>query len=198
MKLTGFTIERAARIALSAVFVLAGCRSATPYDYLENWLIRDDSARPFAIPIDIIYMPGELYTDISRLPAMTTYARSEVGRGRFDGVARVFSPLVTTYEDMGKAIQWYFEHHHSKNRPFVFIGEGEGGAFLRKYEDDNGEELDEKGLVASFYTHEGGKGGFVNDEMIGKIMNAVLRHRYRNTWGREMPEGMLDKEPGAK
>ena len=77
------------------------------------------------------------------------------------------------------------------------IGEGEGGAFLRKYEDDNGEELDEKGLVASFYTHEGGK-GFVNDEMIGKIMNAVLRHRYRSTWGREMPEGMLDKEPGAK
>ena len=40
---------------LLALIALAGCLwSKSPYDHLENWLIREDAVRPFSIPIDII------------------------------------------------------------------------------------------------------------------------------------------------
>ncbi len=169
----------------------AGCRSASSsYDYLDSWVIREDAARPFAIPADVIYVQGELYTDLARLPKMTSYARGEVGKGRFAGLARVFSPLIATPEDVENAVEWYFRHHHDGKRFFVFIGEGEGGALLKAYEEEDSEELREKGLVASFYTDESQK-GFVTDEMVKKMRYDLIRARYLRQWGREMPEEML-------
>ena len=85
---------RRCAIAIAAAALLAGCWTKSPYDYVENWLIREDPARPFAIHADLIYVQSELYLDMKALPAMHSYAKSEVGYGRFKGVARVFSPLI--------------------------------------------------------------------------------------------------------
>ena len=179
-------------ILLAALALFAvGCFSfRSPYDYVENWLIREDPVRAFAINSDVIYLQGDLYVDMKALPAMSSYAKSEVGNGRFNGVARVFAPLIADENDLEAALDWYFRYHHEKNRPFSFIGEGKGGALLKAYEEKNVERLRNKGLVMSYYTETTRK-GFVNDSMVREIRRAVIRARYRAQWGREMPEDML-------
>ena len=180
-------MKRLSAIAIAAL--LAGCclwrKSA--YDYLENWLIREDAVRQFSVGADVIYLQGALYTNVANISEMTTYALDEVGRGRFSGVARVFSPLVANAEDVENAVEWYFGLRHGR-RPFVFIGEGEGGALLKAYEEENAEKLKEKGLLVSFYT-ESSREGFVKDYMVRAVREAVTRWRYREQWGREAPGG---------
>ena len=180
-------------LALVAALLFAGCTcQKSPYDYLENWLIREDPVRPFLVSADLIYVQGALYVDMNAVSAMSTYARSEVGNGRFTGVARVFSPLVASEEDVEQALKWYFDLHHDNRRLFVFVGEGAGGALLKAYEQKHAEELAEDGFVASFYTEESGK-GFVTDAMVREIRNAIARARYRMQWGRDMPDGKTEQ-----
>ena len=179
-------------LSLVALVLLSGCVSTAPYDHLENWLIREDPVLPFVVPADIIYLQGDLYLRASIIPMMLDYAKSEVGRGRFEGLARVFSPLVATPEDLESALAWYFKYHHSSKRSFVFIGEGEGGRMLKEYEQKNADSLKGKGLVASFYTEEYRK-GFVTDELVSEIRNAIARAQFQSIWGREMPKDMLRK-----
>ena len=178
-------------LIVAAFVVLSGCQSMSPYDYLENWLIREDPVRTFVAQADLIYVQGDLYTKMSNVPMMLDYAKSEVGNGRFHGVARVFSPLVATPEDIEEAMEWYFEYHHKPDRPFFFIGEGEGGRMLKEYEQQNAERLKKEGLELSFYTDEYRK-GFVTDEMAHEIKIAIARARFRHVWGKEMPEGMIE------
>lgn len=180
-------------IAIAVAALFAGCMSRkSPYDCLENWLIREDPIRPFFVSADLIYVQGAIYVDMSGVPAMHTYAKDEVGKGRFNGIARVFSPLVASEEDLEQALKWYFDLHHSSRRMFVFVGEGAGGAMLKAYEQKHAEDLAEEGLVASFYTEESGK-GFVTDAMVREIRNAIARARYRMQWGRDMPEGKTER-----
>ncbi len=181
--------------ALSAMLAapLAGCFSySSPYDYVENWLVREDPVRTFVIPADVIYVQSELYTKLANVQKMQDHVRLEVGQGKFSGLARVFSPLVATSEDMEEAMKWYFRYHHRKNRPFVFIGEGDGGRLLKEYEQNDEEDLKEMGLVASYYSDEH-KRGFVTPEMVEEIRKAVAKARFRAIWGKDMPEGMLSE-----
>lgn len=180
----------AALAAAMSIWTVAGCKSSSPYDYMESWIIREDAARPFSIPADVIYVQSDLYESTANLPLLDSYARHEVGLKRFEGIARVFSPLVANAEDLEEAVEWYFGHHHEKKRPFVFIGEGAGGGLLREYEQAHREKLLEKGLVASFYTVKV-RQGFVDGEMVKKIKRAVVKARYENVWERPMPERML-------
>ena len=173
--------------------LLAGCLShKTPYDHLENWLIRDDPVRPTFIPADVIYVPPELYVDVKAVPRMYSYAKDAVGRRKLAGVARVFSPLVANEEDVRFAVEWYLKNHHEEMRPIVFIGEGEGGALLKAYEEHNASKLAKLGLVKSFYAEKPYE-GFVSEEMVGQIKHAIARAKYRLQWKREMPEGMLEQ-----
>ena len=183
-------MKRLSLLMLVGLVALAGCLSSSPYDCLENWLIREDPVRTFVIPSDLIYVQGDLYTKVANVPMMQDYAKTEVGNGRFAGLSRVFSPLVASAEDLERALDWYFHYHHKSNRPFIFIGEGEGGQLLKKYEEENADDLKKDGLVASYYTDEYRK-GFVTDEMVKEIRQAVQRARFRTIWGKEMPEGML-------
>ena len=178
-------------LIVAAFAVLSGCQSMSPYDYLENWLIREDPVRTFVVQADIIYLQGDLYTKMENVPMMQDYARTEVGNGRFYGLARVFSPLVATPEDLEEAMKWYFKYHHKPDRPFFFIGEGEGGRMLKEYEQQNAERLKEEGLEMSFYTDEYRK-GFVTDEMVHEIKIAISRARFRKSWDKEMPDGMIE------
>lgn len=179
--------------AAALASALAGCRlMPSSYDYMENWLMREDAVRPFVVPSDIIYVQSDLYVNAANVPLMYSYAKSEVGGKRFHRLSRVFAPLVATKEDLIRSLKWYFWHCHEKGRPFVFIGEGVGGGFLHEYEQANEEDLKAKGLVASFYTETAHK-GFVSDEIVKEISVAVQKARFRSVWGREMPKGMLDK-----
>ena len=170
---------------------LAGCFSYTsPYDYVENWLIREDPVRAFVIPADLIYVQGDMYTKLANVHMMQDYARTEVGQEKFRGLARVFSPLLASSEDLENALEWYFRYHHKENRPFIFIGEGEGGRMLKEYEENDADDLKKKGLVASYYTDNYRK-GFVSSEMVEEIRKAVERARFKAVWGKDMPKGML-------
>lgn len=174
--------------ALIAAVLVSGCKS--PYDYMENWLLREDAVRPFAVPADIIYVQDLLYDNVSALPEMQSTAMDAVGRGKFNGFARVFSPLVATEDDVEMAVKWYLKHHNGSGRPFAMIGEGEGGELLKTYAEKNAAWLEKKGLVASFFVSLPDK-DFVSEEMIRKIRNRASAVRYRRQWGREKPEGML-------
>ena len=182
-----------ARICALALLTLplAGCFSHTsPYDYVENWLVREDPVRTFVIHADVIYVQSELYTKLADVQKMQDHVRLEVGKDKFGGIARVFSPLIASPEDMEAALKWYFRYHHKKDRSFIFIGEGEGGSLLQEYEQEHADELREKGLVASYYCDEH-KRGFVTQEMVDEIREAVARARFRHIWGKDMPDGML-------
>jgi len=168
--------------------LVSGCKS--PYDYMETWLMREDAVRPFSVPIDVIYVQDRLYDSMDSLPEMQSIAMDAVGRGKFRGLARVFSPLVINVEDVEKAVEWYIKHHNSSCRPFALIGEGEGGALLKKYAEENAGWLEGKGLAASFFAERPDK-DFVSPDMIRTIKNRAAAVRYRRQWGREMPEGML-------
>lgn len=168
------------------ISALCGCASS-PYDKLENWLIRDDPIRPFTVQADVIYLQGHLYTKSADVLQLHAYANSEVGRERFKGVARVFSPLVANRDDLELAIKWYFKYHHEGHRSFAFIGEGECGRLLREYELDNAKSLRKKGLIASYYT-DTADDQFVTDDMVREIKEAAARAHYHDVWNREMPE----------
>lgn len=175
-----------AAVFAAALLALAGCRTS-PYDYAENWVVREDAVRQFSVGADVFYLQGGLYTNISALAEMSSYARSEVGNGKFTGVARVFSPLVANAGDLEMALEWFFDIR-SSGRPFVFIGEGEGGALLKAYEERNSEELKENGLLASYYT-ENSHEGFVKSWIVREVRDAVAARRYREQWGREISTG---------
>lgn len=167
--------------------VLAGCFTGiSPYDYMDGWLIRDDAYMVFATQADVIYVQGEIYRDPTHLPLLYARAKNEAGSGRFRGVARVFAPLFSSGDELEQAIEWYFKNMHPKNRPFVFIGEGEGGRMLQEYERENLEDLREKGFMEGFYADDANK-AFVDDEMVQRIRDDIARVRYRNVWGRDMP-----------
>jgi len=182
---------KAIAFAVLAAALACGCRTKSPYDFMDNWLIRDNAVRPFAVPADVIYLQDRLYNDMKAVSAMNYRAKHEVGNGRFSGLARVFAPLVANADDVKSAMKWYFRNREGE-RPFVFIGEGAGGALLKAYEEENADSLKDDGLVASFYS-EVENGPFVTGEMVNEMRNAVLRSRYRTTWRREIPEGMLSK-----
>ncbi len=172
--------------------VLAGCASKSPYDYMENWVIREDALRTFVVPADVIYLQSDLYTNLHHVTVMQVYADDQVGKGKFKRIARVFSPLVANAQDLELAMKWYFKHHHDDGRPFVFIGEGVGGALLHNYEIKEREDLLKEGLVASYYS-DVPQDGFVTDKMVEEIRAAVYASRYKSIWDRDMPEGMVDK-----
>ena len=171
-----------------ALFV--GCYIlSSPYDHSANWFIREDAVLTFAVQADIFYVQGDLYTNLAKVPLMNSYVQSEVGRGRFHGLARVFAPLIASADDLEESLNWYLWHQHKSGFPLIFIGEGTGGAWLREYEEKHAESLKDKGLVASFYTDEARK-GFVTDETVRQIKAALVRVRYKSEWGRDMPPGM--------
>lgn len=170
--------------------LMSGCKS--PYDYMENWLMREDAVRPIFVSADVIYVQDRLYDSMNALPEMQTIAMDAVGRGKFTGLARVFSPLVASEDDVEKAVEWYLKHHNSSGMPFALIGEGRGGALLKAYAGENASWLEGKGLVASFFAERPDK-DFVSPDMIRTIKNRATAVRYRRQWGREMPEGMLEE-----
>ena len=180
-----------------AASALAGCTTSSPYDYVENWLIREDPVRTFVVPSDVFYVQGSLYSNVAHVPLMYSYAQTEVGRNRFSGIARVFSPLIANSDDLEKALDWYFKYHHVKDRPFSFIGEGEGGALLQAYEKEHEEKLKRLGLVASFYSDKARK-GFVTQDTVREIKEAVAKARFRAVWGRDAPEGMLKAQSAER
>ena len=175
---------------LSVAGILSGCASSPdPYDHLENWLVREDAVRPFAVPADIIYVQDRLYVDMDELPSMQTYAKDAIGRGKFHGIARIFSPLVVREEDVEKAVKWYLKRHCDGTRPFFFIGEGKGGALLKSYGEKNMKRLSGKGLAAGFYSEKPDI-RFVSAGMVDEIRKISLKKRYGRQWGREMPDRM--------
>ena len=180
-------------IFLAATLLAAGCASdRSPYDHFENWLIREDPTPASMVYADLIYLPNDLYVDMKNLQNVKMYTRVAVGAGKFGGIARVYSPLVATPEDLEKALEWYFTKQHEENRPFVFVGEGAGGGLLKAYEEEHRDELREIGFAASYYA-EKPNADFVTDEMVKDIRAVFMRVKYRREWGREMPEGMLKK-----
>jgi len=183
-------LVRRAFLPLLLTVALAGCWTHSPYRYVENWLICEAATRPFAVPADVLYVQGALYNNIANGPLMYSYALSEVGKGKFSGIARVFSPLVANEEDIELAIQWYLMRFHQRKRPFFFIGEGVGGKLLKQYEQDNLRELKALGLAGSFYSDVGHK-GFVTSDMVKKIKSITEHVRFRSTWKREMTEELV-------
>ena len=182
MKMTKSAVLAAFAAALAAA---GACRSYTsPYDYVENWLLREDPVLPSVIHCDVIYLAGEPYGGSEDIHDMYAHAAAAVGNGRFGGVARVFAPLVSRPEDLDAAIEWYLDKHHEKGRAFVFIGEGRAGALLRSCEEKRGGWLRARGLCGSFYSDET-RMGFVTDEIVQQVRTLSAKARYRRIWGRD-------------
>ncbi len=89
-----------------AASVLAGCITSSPYDYVENWLIREDPVRTFVVPSDLFYVQGSLYSNVAHVPLMQSYAKTEVGQTRFSKIERGFSSLLSYSANLARDLAW--------------------------------------------------------------------------------------------
>ena len=117
--------------AAALMLLLAGCSSSSPFDYGNNWLIRENDIPQFHSKFDLFYIgkaPAE-YGDTHEIQfnwAQTPTA-DIFGRG-----VRVFSPEIQemNVENVAEALEYYLENFHLAGHPFVLLAEGKWADIL--------------------------------------------------------------------
>ena len=98
-------------------------------------------------------------------------------------------PMITLTLSNGTQIKCTNNHPFWCNEKWTRADELRIHDVLQVYDEKNADDLKEKGLVASYYCDEH-KRGFVTQEMIEEIREAVARARFRHIWGKDMPDGL--------
>ena len=117
--------------AIVAVFIVAGCSSASPYDYGTNWLIRENDVPQYHSKFDLFYIgkapDGYGDTHDIQFNWTKTHTNDIFGRG-----VRVFAPeiAVPDVNNVTGALKYYLENFHEKGHPFVLLAEENAGDLL--------------------------------------------------------------------
>lgn len=112
--------------ALGALCLLVGCTTAvSPYDYADNWLIRENDIPQYHSSFDLFYI-GDIpagYGDSRR--DRFNWVRTHTNDVFGDRV-RVFAPQISDpdAEKTAAALQYYLDHFHREGHPFVLLAEG--------------------------------------------------------------------------
>ena len=117
--------------AVFALLCLCGCFSASPYDYADNWLIRENDIPQYYSRFDLFYI-GKApagYGDTHDIQFNWTHTHTNdiFGRG-----VRVFAPKIKTpdVDNVADALQYYMDSFHKSGHPFVLLAEGKAADLL--------------------------------------------------------------------
>ncbi len=117
--------------AVSALLSFSGCSSVSPYDYADNWLIRENDIPQYYSQFDLFYIgkaPAE-YGDTHDIQFnwTKTHTNDIFGRG-----IRVFAPQIKTADagSVAEALQYYMDFFHQEGHPFVLLAEGKAADLL--------------------------------------------------------------------
>jgi hypothetical protein len=162
---------------LAAGLSFAGCIGGRgPYYNVDSWYVRQNAVPQYFAPYDVFYMFSEPYDDgkMSITNRDFTVKQTEL----FGKKVRVFAPLCRDADDAETALDWYLDNYHDPDRPFVFLGEGEGAKLLEPLIDG----ARGKGLVGSFLSEERTPDGFVTPELVDRINERVRAYLHRREW----------------
>ena len=117
--------------AMLALLSFCGCSTASPYDYADNWLIRENDIPQYYSQFDLFYLgkaPAE-YGDTHDIQFnwTKTHTNDIFGRG-----VRVFAPEIQSpdVKSVAEALQYYLDRFHREGHPFVLLAEGPNADLL--------------------------------------------------------------------
>ncbi len=171
-------------ILLAFGMLWGGCRSDL-YSHADKWLLRDNAVPRYAARYDVIYVGPNIYNEGDDLLEMHSKAVRE-SREKFSDKVRYFAPLVNNRRDFALAMKRYLRLYHGRGeRPFVLIGQGDGGRLLHAYFLDNERKLVKRGLIGEYY-FDGNEHDFVNPVLVVEIEDSYIHYHNTRIWGRDM------------
>ena len=117
--------------AATVILTFAGCSSTSPYDYGNNWLIRENDIPQYYSKFDLFYIgkapAGYGDTHDIQFNWTKTHTNDIFGRG-----VRVFAPEIQNpdAENVSAALEYYLDHFHTPGHPFVLLAEGKAADLL--------------------------------------------------------------------
>ena len=117
--------------AAFAILSFSGCSTVSPYDYADNWLIRENDIPQYYSKFDLFYIgkapAGYGDTHDIQFNWTKTHTNDIFGRG-----VRVFAPKIKTpdVKNVAEALQYYMDNFHEAGHPFVLLAEGKAADLL--------------------------------------------------------------------
>ncbi|MBR1966061.1 MAG: DUF3089 domain-containing protein [Lentisphaeria bacterium] len=117
--------------AVAAFWAMFGCVSTSPYDYGDNWLIRENDIPQYFSKFDLFYIgkapKGYGDTHDIQFNWTKTHTNDIFGRG-----VRVFAPEIDNLnvENVSDALEYYIDNFHVSGHPFVLLAEGKAADLL--------------------------------------------------------------------
>ena len=114
-----------------ALLSVAGCSSASPYDYGTNWLLRENDIPQYYSKFDLFYIgkapEGYGNSHDIQFNWAKTHTNDIFGRG-----VRVFAPEIQKpdVKKVSEALEYYLDNFHEPGHPFVLLAEGKAADLL--------------------------------------------------------------------
>ena len=118
-------------IAFAGILLIGGCSSVSPYEYGNNWLIRENDIPQYYSKFDLFYIgkapAGYGDTHDIQFNWTKTHTNDIFGRG-----VRVFAPEIRKpdVENVAAALEFYLKNFHVPGHPFVLLAEGKAADLL--------------------------------------------------------------------
>lgn len=184
MKPFSFSFVFKTMVAICGCAILSGCASQDVYDEPDSWLVRENGRPHYFAAYDIFYLAPHRYDGHGEFPyAAYAQVRHEVVMP-FGVHTRVFAPIYRDAEDVERALDYYLERYHDGDeRPFVFLGEGDGAKILADLAREREGSLRKKGFQGGWYSPDT-ECGFVTEATVSDVNDFVGSVLYERSWGR--------------
>ncbi len=175
-------------LTVLALVVLAGC-GTPPYEFRDNWAFRQNSVPQYFARYDVFYIYPKRFDEADWFDREVAIFLYDDVKHRIQGVfgkkVRVFSPLVhesKAAEECAEALEYYLDHYHDPQRPFIVLVEGRDDDFVEEFRDEaSGVLKAKKGLVAFARTNDFS----AETTWVESFSAAVRRRRILISWNED-------------
>ena len=137
-------------IAFCTLLLTGGC-ATSPYEYGNNWLLRENDIPQYYSKFDLFYIgrapAGYGDTHDIQFNWTKTHTNDIFGRG-----VRVFAPEIQapTVDNVREALEFYLDRFHKPGHPFVLLAEGKAADLLYKVMQKTGGLTVKNGFIAAY------------------------------------------------
>ena len=137
-------------IVFCVVLLVSGC-ATSPYEYGNNWLIRENDIPQYYSKFDLFYIgkapAGYGDTHDIQFNWTKTHTNEVFGRG-----IRVFAPEIQnpTVDNVREALEFYLEKFHAPGHPFVLMAEGKAADLLYEVMQKTSDITIKNGFIAAY------------------------------------------------
>ena len=138
-------------LALIGALLISGCSSVSPYEYGNNWLIRENDIPQYYSKFDLFYIgkapAGYGDTHDIQFNWTKTHTNDIFGKG-----VRVFAPEIKTptVENVQEALEFYLDNFHKSGHPFILLAEGKAADLLYQVMKKTSGLTVENGFIAAY------------------------------------------------